>query len=74
MHHIVTPGSYPAGVTALLAGWTEKLAGGLQVERSDSPPLARVMGVGRQQQQRLYVQVLDHGKSRNDLRTVHHID
>ena len=36
----------PAGVTALLARWTEKLAGGPPVGRSDSPPLARVMGVG----------------------------
>ena len=41
----------PAGVTALLARWTEKLAGGPQAGTSDSPPLARVMGVGRQQQQ-----------------------
>ena len=40
----------PAGVTALLARWTEKLAGGPQAGTSDSPPLARVMGVGRQQQ------------------------
>ena len=32
---------------ALLARWTEKLAGG---PPSDSPPLARVMAVGRQQQ------------------------
>ena len=38
----------PAGVTALLARWTEKLAGGPQAERWD-PPLERVMGVGRQQ-------------------------
>ena len=38
----------PAGVTALLARWTEKLAGGPQAGTSDSPPLARVMGVGRQ--------------------------
>ena len=36
----------PAGVTALLARWTEKLAGGPQAGRSDSPPLERVMGVG----------------------------
>ena len=36
---------------ALLARWTEKLAGGPQAGTSDSPPLARVMGVGRQQQQ-----------------------
>ena len=40
----------PAGVTALLARWTEKLAGGPQAGTSDSPPLARAMGVGRQQQ------------------------
>ena len=40
----------PAGVTALLTRWTVKLAGGPQAETSDSPPLARVMGVGRQQQ------------------------
>ena len=38
-----------AGGTALLARWTEKLAGGPQAGISDSP-LARVMGVGRQQQ------------------------
>ena len=40
----------PAGVTVLLARWTEKLASGPQARRSDSPPppLARVMGVGRQ--------------------------
>ena len=44
--------TYPAGVTAWLAKWTEKLAGGLQTGRSNRPPLplARVMGVGRQQQ------------------------
>ena len=41
----------PAGVIALLARWTEKLAGGPQAGTSDSTPLARVMGVGRQQQQ-----------------------
>ena len=41
----------PAGVTALLARWTERLAGGPQAGTSDSPPLARVMGVGSQQQQ-----------------------
>ena len=40
----------PAGVTALLVRCTEKLAGGPQAGTSDSPPLARVMGVGRQQQ------------------------
>ena len=39
-------------MTELLARWTEKLAGGPQAGTSDSPPpLARVMGVGRQQQQ-----------------------
>ena len=39
-------------MTALLARWTEKLAGGPQAGTSDSPPppLTRVMGVGRQQQ------------------------
>ena len=37
-------------MTALLARWTEKLAGGPQAGTSDSPPLARVMGVGGQQQ------------------------
>ena len=37
-------------MTALLARWTEKLAGGPQAGTSDSPPpLAKVMGVGRQQ-------------------------
>ena len=40
-------GKYPA----LLATWTEKLAGGPQAGRSDYPPLARVMRVGRQQQE-----------------------
>ena len=39
----------PAGVTALHAGWTEKLAGGQQAGTSDSPAPARVMEVGRQQ-------------------------
>ena len=38
-------------MTALLARWTEKLAGGPQAGTSDSPPLARAMGVGRQQQE-----------------------
>ena len=38
----------PTGVTAMLARWTEKLAGGPQAGRSSSP-LAKVMGVGRQQ-------------------------
>ena len=41
----------PAGVTAQLARWTEKLAGGSQAGNIALPPLARVMGVGRQQQQ-----------------------
>ena len=38
-HHIVTLDlwKYPAGVTALLARWKEKLAGGPQAGRSDSP-------------------------------------
>ena len=56
MHHIVAPGfvDRPAGVTALLARWTEKLAGGPQGGTSDSPPLARVMGVGRQQAVKLW--------------------
>ena len=36
-------------MTALLARWTEGLAGGPQAERL-GPPLAMVMGVGRQQQ------------------------
>ena len=36
-------------MTALLARWTEKLAGGPQAGTSDSPPLARVMGVVKQQ-------------------------
>ena len=38
-HHIVAPGFVedPAGVTALLARWTEKLAGGPQAGTSDSP-------------------------------------
>ena len=40
----------PAGMTALLARWTGKLAVGPQAGTSDSPPLARVMGVGSQQQ------------------------
>ena len=37
-------------MTALLARWTEKLTGGPQAGTSDSPPLARAMGVGRQQE------------------------
>ena len=36
-------------MTALLARWTDKLAGEQQAGTSDSPPLARVMEVGRQQ-------------------------
>ena len=43
----------PAGVTALLARWPEKLAGRPQAGTSDSPPLVRVMGVCRQQQHRI---------------------
>ena len=39
----------PAGVTVLLARWTEKLAGRPQAGRSDSP-VSRYKGVGRQQQ------------------------
>ena len=31
--------TYPAGVTALLVRWTEKLAGGSQAGRSDSPTI-----------------------------------
>ena len=43
----------PAGVTTLLARWTEKQAGGPQAGRSESPPpLTRVIEVGRKQQQR----------------------
>ena len=38
----------PAGVTALLSRWTEKLPGGPQAGWT---PLAKVMGVGRQQQE-----------------------
>ena len=45
----------PTGVTVLLARWTEKLAGGPQAGTSDSPPLARVMGVGRQQHRYSYI-------------------
>ena len=37
-------------MTALLARWTEKLAGGPHAGTSYSPPLARGMGVGKQQQ------------------------
>ena len=40
----------PTGVTGLLARWTGKLAGGPQAGTSDSPPLARIMGVGSQKQ------------------------
>ena len=44
-----------AGVIALLARWMEKLAGGPQTRRFDSPPppLAKGMGLGRQQQTNL---------------------
>ena len=39
-------------MSALLVRWTEKLTGGPQAGRSNPPPpLAKVMGVGRQQQQ-----------------------
>ena len=38
----------PVGVTALLARWTDNLAGGEQAGISDSPLLTRVMGVVRQ--------------------------
>ena len=42
----------PAGVTAMRARLTKKLADAPQAGRSDGlPPLSRVMGVGRQQQQ-----------------------
>ena len=34
-----------AGMTTLLAIWTEKLAGGPQVGRSESLPLTRIKGV-----------------------------
>ena len=40
----------PAGVTALLTRWTEKLSGGTTGGKIRLPPLARVKGVGRQQQ------------------------
>ena len=36
----------PAGVTALLARWTEKLAGGPQAGTSDSPPTRKGHGSG----------------------------
>ena len=47
----------PTGVTALLARLTEKLAGGPQAGRSDSP-LARVKGIGRHQQQHVQIDIL----------------
>ena len=47
----------PTGVTALLARLTEKLAGGPQAGRSDTP-LARVKGVGRHQQQHVQIDIL----------------
>ena len=53
----------PAGVTALLARWTEKLAGGPQAGTSDSP-LSRVMAVGRQQQVTCMVFATQHWGSR----------
>ena len=40
----------PMGVTTWLTRWTGKLAGGPQAGRSESTPLARVKGVGKQQQ------------------------
>ena len=40
--------TYPTGVTARLSRWTEKLAGGPH-SGIQTPSLARVMGVGRQQ-------------------------
>ena len=36
----------PAGVTALLVRWTEKLAGGPQAGTSDSPPTSKGYGSG----------------------------
>ena len=44
----------PARVTALLARWTENLPGGPQTARSDSPPppIARVIEVAKQKQNR----------------------
>ena len=48
---------------ALLARWTEKLAGGPLAGRSDFLPLARVKGVGRQQQRIWKI----NSKSHNDL-------
>ena len=39
----------PTGVIAQLVRWTAKMADVPQVGKSDSPPLARVMGRGRQQ-------------------------
>ena len=39
----------PAGMMELMARWIDTLAGGPKAGTSDSP-LARVMGVGRQQQ------------------------
>ena len=40
----------PDGMTVLLVRWTENLVGGPQAGKSHSS-LARVMGMGRQQQQ-----------------------
>ena len=51
-HHLFNCTHIRTGVTALLARWSENPAGGPQAGISDSPPpLAKVMGVGRQQQQ-----------------------
>ena len=47
-------------MTALLARWTEKLAGGPRAGTSDSHPLARVTGVGRQQHLSKAFDTLDH--------------
>ena len=47
----------PAGVTALLTRWTEKLTGEPQAGTTDSPLLARVMGMGRQQQHYYFITI-----------------
>ena len=66
MHHVVTHGfvGRPAGVTELLARWTEKLTGVLQAGRSDSPPLTSVKRVGRQRQ-------LYHKDIKTNMRHIH---
>ena len=56
MHLIGTPGfvDRPRRSDCTAGQIDEKLAGGLQAGTSDSPPpLARVMGVGRQQQENI---------------------